>query len=150
GDDADFAHGFGGPPGLAFVGADAGFVGAVDHAEALEDGGPDAAFAEVVDAGPGEGSGEGGVVSEDGEFDHSVVVFGADDGVFGVVFVEVDEFIGAVVGADDVEHFGDAVGVGGTRVGGAEECLGDGSGGVDFFVGGDDAGQKLFLFLLGV
>ncbi len=77
-------HGGCGPPGLALVGAGAGEGGGEEEAGAGADGGPEAGFAEVVDAGPEELAGVLGVVAHGYPLLRLVGVFGADDGAGGL------------------------------------------------------------------
>ena len=97
----DIDHGIGGPPGLGLEGLRAGLVGDVEEAGGAVEFGPVAGFAQVVDAGPDEVAGVGGVVADESPGFEVLAVFGADDFAGGFGGVGSEELGVAVVGADD-------------------------------------------------
>ncbi len=114
------------PPGSAFEGIAFGVVGAVEEAGGGDDVGPAAGLAEVIDAGPEELPGKGGVVAEGEPGFAGFVGFGANDFAGGVGAVGGGEFAVAVILADDIDDFGEAVVVGVIDVG-AHDGDGDGT-----------------------
>ena len=112
---------------MAFEGAGAWEAGGEEEAAAGSYRGPAAGFAEVVDAGPEELAGVFGVVAHGDPLVAVVSVFGADDLACGFLGVGGEDFVFAVVLADDVEQVGEAVVVV-VRDVGAEEGLGYGAG----------------------
>ena len=128
------------PPALALVTAGGDEARAVQQA-AVEDGErPTAGLAEVVDAAPQELPGVLGIVAAFKPGGTLVALLGADDFAAGLVLPRIQQFLVAVVGADDVEHVGEAVFVVAGDVG-AEKGLGDRAGRIDLVADVDKAAE---------
>ncbi len=148
GEAADVDHGLWGPPALALVaeGFDDGV--AVDESGACADAGPCAGFAEVIDAGPEELSGIGGVVTEREPNGGVTVIFGAHDFVIGMGGVSIEEITFMVIDADDIHEVRVSAGED-VVLDGLEDGHGDGAGGIELMGEVTHVGELFFALSAG-
>ena len=102
-------HRFVAPPTLPLVSPRLWLAGKVEKAEPRRDCRPSSRFAEVINAGPKELAGLRRIVAQGQPYPAVMALLRADDFARGFCLMSGEQFVVAVIRADDVQHVGQAV-----------------------------------------